>query len=337
MPLIVSVAGLACYFAVAKLFLSASPEAVLSWVARVSPPLMVLAIAVRALVVPLEATIFLLSARSVGGRISYGSAYRGICASLAMEYVVPFGGLTEVYKVFFLSRQGLTLNEATVAMFVHRIAMSSSLLVMCVVTVLLVPMPHWLRALFLLTSLGLVASNVVGTAVLRRERFGRALGSLAKRIVDRVVSRFVPLPPSMYSVFEFRSVDLRLLPLLAAFAIACCEHLLIALSGLVICVGMGLSFSLPQALLVFDVIQSILWLLPAVTPGSVGVLEVIQLGALKALGSGSWCAAVPILYRIVILCSMLPQLMPMLVTDVRTFLQNLEEMPRAAPSTSATL
>jgi len=328
--------GLASYFAIAHVFLSVPPSDVATWLSRTSATLLALAVGVRALVVPIEATIFMLSAKSVGKRLGFGRAYRGICASLAMEYVVPFGGLTEIYKVFFLSRHGLTLNEATVAMFIHRTAMSTSLLVMCLTTIVWISMPQWMRLLFLATSLGLVGSNIAAATVLQRERFGRALGSFARKALDRLVAKLVPLPPTIYRVFEFRSVDVSIAPALGAFAIACCEHLSIALSGFLICLGMGLSLSFVQALLVFDVIQSILWLLPAVTPGSVGVLEMLQLGTLRALGGGSWSVALPILYRIVILCSMLPQLMPMLVTDVRAFLESVEKGSTAPRGTSAT-
>ncbi len=331
-PVVVAIAGLATYFAVAKVLFSAGASSIASWLAKASPLTLAAAIAIRAATVPLEACVFSLSAASVKHHLRFSSSYRGICASLAMEYVLPFGGLTEVYKVFFYTRCGFTLNEAVAAMFVHRLAMSSSLLAMSIAVCMGIDLEPWIKGLILGTSTALAVTNVAGIAIAQVRKIGSALGKWAESLVDRFVSRLIALPPGYDSVFEFREVSLRMSSVLAAFSIACLEHLAIAFSGYLTVLSLGIEMNFVQALFVFDVIQSVLWLLPAVTPGSIGVLETVQLAALKAISLGPSVAAAPLLYRIVILCSMLPQLMPMLVTDVASFLKEFEK-PRVSLGT----
>ncbi len=303
---------------------SASAQLIASWIAKASLPLLALAIAVRASTAPLEALVFLSSAASVRSPLSFKSAYRGICASLAMEYVLPFGGLTEVYKVFFYTRCGFSLNEAVAAMFVHRLAMSTSLLAMAIAVALLISIEPWIRILIVATSIALAISNVAGIVIAHSPRSGSALGRWAEKLVSRVAPSYLRGLPELNRVFEFKRIGLRARWILAAFAAACVEHLAIAGAGYLASLSLGVDMGFATALLVFDVIQSILWLLPAVTPGSVGVLETVQLAAIKAVGLGGAAAAIPLLYRIVILCSMLPQLMPMLATDVASFLKGVE-------------
>jgi len=324
LPVIVAVAGLATYFAVAKVLFSASVGSIASWLCRASVPLLLAAIATRASTAPLEALVFTSSAASVKKPLRFPLSYRGICASLAMEYVLPFGGLTEVYKVFFYTRCGFSLNEAVAAMFVHRLALSLSLLVMAFVVSSSVELEAWLRLAVLATSIALAASNVAGIAIAYFRRSGAALGTWAEKIVSRLVPKSIASYVDSSQVFEFRQIDVRLGWVAAAFAVACVEHLAIALAGYLTALSLGIDLGFVKALLVFDVIQSILWLLPAVTPGSIGVLETVQLATLKAIGMSGAAAAIPLLYRIVILCSMLPQLMPMLVTDVMSFVKSME-------------
>ena len=334
LPLVlISVVGLATYFTLAKELFSFGLGNIFSTLSRAAAPLLVAAIAVRASTAFLEGLVFASSSRAVGQGLRVPDAYRGICAALAMEYVLPVGGLTELYKVFFCIRRGYKLHEAVQIMFVHRTSVCSGLALMTFIALSLLPMNSWLK-LAIYGSIGaLMATNILGISMFRSRGIVSRVGGLAKKVYERFLRSVVPV--DIDSLTSFRPNPLRMRFVVLAFTIATVEHLAIAFSGFLASMSIGVALSFIQSILVFDVIQSILWLLPAITPGSVGVLETFQLLALKGIGMSGAAAAIPLAYRIVVMASMMPQLIPMFIKDVSEFLKTVEAKKSLGTSTAS--
>jgi len=326
LPLIlVSVVGLTTYFTLAKELFSFGLSNIVDVLCHASPALLIAAIAVRASSALLEGLVFASSSRAVGHGLSLRDSYRGICAALAMEYVLPVGGLTELYKVFFCIRRGYKLHEAVQIMFVHRTSICTGLAVMTIVALSLVHAHPWLELMLYGSIAALITTNIVGITMF--------IGSLAKSVYRRFLQSVVPV--DIDSLTAFRPNPLRVRFVALALAIALIEHFAIAVSGYLTSRSLGIGLDYVQSILVFDVVQSTLWLLPAITPGSLGVLETFQLLALKGIGMGGAAAAIPLAYRIVVMVSMMPQLIPHFIKDVSEFMKTIESRKSLGTSTAS--
>ncbi len=303
------VAGLALYFALARALFSLSLGELAASFQKMDLVLFALAILARGATPLLEAIQLYFSVMALGRRVSFRGVFRGMLASLATEYVLPIGGLVEVYKLFYLVRNSLSLNEASQIVFLHRFVLSLSMLAELLVVML--AMSVGLQLLIPLSTivLILVGTNILGFIAFRISRVAEKLSRFLQRV------RYLQ---QRYSyLFAFRAERVSLLPLVAALFFAMVERIAIGLSGYLTCLAMGVDMDFIEALLLFDMIQIVLWLVPMVTPGGLGMFETVQLVAIRSLGIEVTAASVlPLAYRLVTVVALLPQLLPAFVIDV---------------------
>ncbi len=303
------VVGLAIYFALARALFSLSLDELVASFQEMNPVLCVLAILVRGATPLLEAVQLYFSIMALGKRVRFRGAIRGMLASLATEYVFPIGGLVEVYKLFYLVRNSLSLNEASQTVFLHRFVLSLSMLAeflvimsaMSVELQLLVPLS---TIMLILTSV-----NILGFIAFRIPRVAEKL--------NRFLQRVKYLQQRYSYLFAFRAERISLLPLVAALFSAVVERFMMGLSGYLTCLAMGVDTNFIEALFLFDMIQAVMWLVPIVTPGGLGMFETLQLVAIRSLGIEATAASVlPLAYRLVTVVALLPQLLPAFAIDV---------------------
>ncbi len=302
------VAGLGLYFALARALFSLSLSELATSFQRMDLELFALAILVRGTTPLLEAIQLYFSVMALGRRVSFRGVFRGMSASLATEYVLPIGGLVEIYKAFYLVRNSLSLNEASQIVFLHRFVLSLSMLAELLIVVLAMSVGLQLLIPLSIIILILVGTNILGFIAFRIPRVAEKLSRFLQRI--RYLQRYS-------YIFVFRAGRVSLIPLAIALLFAIVERLAIGFSGYLTCLAMGLSISFIEALLLFDMIQTVLWLVPIVTPGGLGMFETIQLVAIKSLGIEVAAASVlPLAYRLVTVIALLPQLLPAFAIDV---------------------
>lgn len=201
-------------------------------------------------------------------------------AAISTELLVPIGGVTEVAKILML-RQILSMPQDVIipALLTHRLILTvvTALITMSAISVIRAPLD---LTILLSTSIaGLLIINVVLLLI--------PSSNIFERIANRISSKFnLQLNdfPNKYRSSVRKLFTSGKTLLLISTLIILLEKLSNTLYG--ICLGMLVSTNIDfiTSLIVFDSIYMIIWLLPLVTPGNIGVFEAVQIILLKSLG-----------------------------------------------------
>ncbi|MDW8011251.1 MAG: lysylphosphatidylglycerol synthase domain-containing protein, partial [Sulfolobales archaeon] len=273
----------------------------LSYASEVPAHLLALSLAARSLGPLLHSAQFYVVVRSHGYDLGFRRVLLGMYSALALEYVVPVGGATEVGKVAFLAHEGVPLSSAVKITFLHRLAHSVFVAVELALLALLARKIDGLF-LWLLTATAVVnALNLAAVASTRFPRFSKPLLKYASKLGYREVE---PADIGIPARKTFSTI-------LLAIGL---EKAASVVSGYLILSHLDRSASLVHSLIIFDILLVTFWLLPVVTPAGVGQVEVAQLLASASLDlNASSALSAIILYRLVTTASTIPQLIPALI------------------------
>ncbi|RLG78820.1 MAG: hypothetical protein DRO10_02020 [Thermoprotei archaeon] len=215
-------------------------------------------------------------------------------ASLFIEFVVPIGGATELAKFYLITKFKITDREGAFAsIMMHRLIGSTSLLITTVISLVVVNAPFTLYLGLGLPALILVIANVTLLLLPKYHRI--------ERLIQRILNRFGKSVSGLARNYNFKLAQFsKSLPFIGlAVGLTFLERFLNAFYGIDIGNITGMHLSLPASILAFDSLYAIIWMLPAITPGGVGIFEFIQTSLLLALGIGvDEAATMSILSRI---------------------------------------
>ncbi len=314
-----AVVGLATFLAIARFILGADLGRVVEVLKNIAVLPFAIAILVRLSTPLLHVMGMYFATLCIGRALRFRDMFVGITAALAMEYVAPVGGVTEVYKVFYLTRRGLTLNEASLSVFLHRVALSLSIATVFGIACIVSYVPSYVATILWIAIAALAFGNVVGLTFFCYRKTSSFVSRIASWIVAKMKIEAV-LNPMNLSRFEKPRFRSKYLLLLAASTLL--ERFTVAFSGYMLARSLGISIDILEAVVLFDAINTVVWLLPAMTPGFVGMLETVQSIAFTAYGiEPSLATSLAILNRIAILVAVVPQLLPFLAKDVREVLE----------------
>lgn len=298
-----AVLGFAMFLAVSRYILSVDFSTSLKILSDLPLWLVVLALALRATAPLIHSTQFYVVLHSSGVLMSFRKTLLGVYASLALEYALPVGGATEVGRVLFLVRGGVDPSIAIQVTFLHRLVHSIFALAVLAVIVALTTRFDILT-IWLLVAVCLV--NTLNLGIMLSARSIR-LGRLLDRVLRKLGTSSTYLLPERIEVLARRR-------LLLALLLVGLEKLTSVLAGYMLMAYLSPGTGFLEVLVVFDLVLTIFWLLPIVTPAGLGQVELVQLLASTYMGVGRDPAfSAILLYRLITLAAVLPQLIPALL------------------------
>ncbi len=279
LPILVAVAiGLVAYTTLVAVVFKGDLSLFLRIISRASPRAVVTGYALALVVPVIHGSTWYLLLR-VFREVSKLKVLAAVFVAIFSEYIAPIGGITEFVKIFIAVKLlNFRLEEAIASVLMHRLVLSASICAVTLASLVAINSSPILYASLLLPSLGLLALNV-GILVLPSSKwFEGFLTNISRRFkVD------VSVVSAEYrkAVTKFRNS----LPyLIGAVLLTVTERFVNGLYGMVVGSMLGLNITLPQSILAFDSLRAIVWLLPLITPGSLGVYEFIQTTLLSLIG-----------------------------------------------------
>ncbi len=201
-------------------------------------------------------------------------------AAVSTELLVPIGGVTEVAKVLLL-RQILSMPQDVIipALLTHRLILTVVTAVISMIAIYVIKASLDLTILLSTSITGLLIMNIALLLIPSSKIFER----ITNRISSKFNLRFNDFPSKYRASVKKLFTSGKVLLMISTLMILL-EKLSNTLYG--ICLGMLVSTNIEfvKSLIVFDSIYMIIWLLPLVTPGNIGVLEAVQIILLKSLG-----------------------------------------------------
>lgn len=256
-------------------------------------------------------------------RINYkGTSFTKVLASVltavVIEFLVPIGGAAEVVKMLLVTQlNSIPSDVALASLMMHRQILIIVTLIATTTAIYYKNIAFGASIMLLLPAVGLLTINTVLLLAPTYRRFD----VLINRLVSGKLPRFINQANTSPNNFSGRYrevlkmlVNLRKPELLAAVLITVLEKLSNSVYGTYVGALATLSLDLPSSLIAFDSIYTIVWLLPIITPGNLGIFEAIQTVLLKALGiTPKLAAATALANRVVMVLSAYP-LIPLLAT-----------------------
>ncbi|MEM0014042.1 MAG: lysylphosphatidylglycerol synthase transmembrane domain-containing protein [Zestosphaera sp.] len=245
-----------------------------------------LALTSRMASVTLHALTFYVLVKMFGG-IALSDVLKITYISIFTELIVPIGGITEVTKFALLNRYtSLASSRTILGIASHRVVTTLTMTFFMVVALvgLHVSLP---RAMILVMPA--VALLIINVALLALPR-SRKLESLVNRVLRTSGKRGELRFHEEYNN-EFLKLATRHDLILLATSLSILERLANVLHGYSLSLLIGVSLNVWQLVLGFDSIYMIMWLLPVVTPGNVGIYELTQTGVLTLVGTDRGVAA----------------------------------------------
>lgn len=191
--------------------------------------------------------------------------------SIFVEFIAPVGGITEVAKVYFLKEFGITsVEEAYAAVAMHRILLTASVTTAASLSLYVLHAPTLMWVVLIAPALGLLATNTAILLAPTSPKIEYFLSRLSRRFghdVQGFSSRYREAFTRLLSAKKY---------LVLALVMAFGERLSNAVFGVAVAGAIGLSIPVWEAVIIFDSLQAIIWLLPAITPGGVGIYELLQ-------------------------------------------------------------
>ncbi len=200
-------------------------------------------------------------------------------AAIFVEFIVPIGGATEIAKLFLiLKMKVLNREEGVASILIHRILISAAILITTLASLILIWAPPALF-IFLGIPAGILCAMNAGVYVLPKSK-------RVERLAHRILSRFGVSVEGFAESYKrcLAKVKKNWKFLMPAVLFAFGERFSNAVFGIGVGGVAGVHLTLPQAFLTFDSLYTILWLLPAITPGGIGIYEFIQTLLLSYIG-----------------------------------------------------
>lgn len=223
--------------------------------------------------------------------------------SVFTELIIPIGGVTEVVKFALLTRNSLlSASKTLLGIASHRLitTLTMSAFLLLSIIELHIPISHIL--ILVIPAAALVIINLSLFIVPR----SKALESLVNKIYSKI-GRSPSIRIHKEYIEDFSSLARRYDLVLLATLFSILERIANVAHGYVLALLVGLKPSFWQLVIGFDSIYMIIWLLPIVTPGNIGIYELTQTGVLSLVGIGKGAAAIlSILTRVFIMLGEYP-------------------------------
>ena len=286
-------------FIIVYVYTNGKPGVIIEVLGRAYIPLIVLAISIRALTPIVHGLSWFLANYICKVKISVRDVIEITLASLFAEYLIPIGGATEVAKATFLSlKTGVGLDLAATTIALHRLSTSLAMFTVTFVSILsllAIGALHWTLSVVALISLGMVLLNAILFLIIRYKKFRTFLQRLSIKL--RLISST--------SYTELPSLSLR--EFLLMFSLSLIERFSVIIAALLVSKALGLELPFPLIVIIFDSIRVIVWLLPLITPGCIGIIDLLQVSILKTLNiSESYMAVLVLAVTSITLISNLP-------------------------------
>lgn len=219
------------------------------------------------------------------------------------EILVPIGGITEIAKVLLVSQfLALSPDVALSALLIHRILLTlvTALLMVVVINIIRSPLDILLTIIIPITVLLIL--NVVVLLVPSSRMFGRMLDKLTTRFNISVHDFPNKYKESLRKLFSMGKLALILTSLTILL-----EKIANGVYGIYLCRLMSHNIDFFTSLVVFDFLYIVIWLLPVVTPGNLGVFEVLQVMIFKLLSTSLKLATlIALMNRVITLITEIP-------------------------------
>ena len=208
--------------------------------------------------------------------------------SLYAEYLVPIGGVTEVIKVGLTSMTyGGNLANAVFSVALHRVVNSLALASLAIFAITYVGIGNFVGLVITLLALSMVGMNLTIFLALRSRSVAKRLGKLTKRFF-RIEYTVEGLKLPNYSIVA------------SALALSFVEHTLTACSSYLMAKALSIEIGFWEVVIVFNSLYAVVWFLPVMTPGFIGLLDWIQIEVLNFLGLTKSIATTLVIYNTVI-------------------------------------
>lgn len=205
--------------------------------------------------------------------------------SLNAEYLIPIGGATELVKIGLISSiYKIDIGTVAFSVATHRIGNSLALALITFIAI---------TYLGLINYLGLIISALILLITLMNLTILLALK--AKRTIKYLVSLSRKLLKIDYEVKGLQYIPAKIF--LAVLFLSLMEHLIVSISSFMVINALGLSISFWKVVIVFNSLYSIIWVLPVLTPGFIGILDWFQILVLKALAIHKGLATTVVIYN----------------------------------------
>lgn len=223
--------------------------------------------------------------------------------SVFTELLVPLGGVTEVVKFALLTRNSsLSASKALLSITSHRLVTTLTMSALLLLSIIGLHIPISQTLILLLPAIALVVINFSLFVVPR----SKALESLINKFY-RKVGRNPSVRIQEEYTSSFSSLAKHYNFVLIATVLSILERIANVAHGYALALLVGLKPNFWQLVIGFDSIYMIIWLLPIVTPGNIGIYELTQTGVLSLVGISKGIAALlSVLTRVFILLGEYP-------------------------------
>jgi len=261
-----------------------------------------LALLTRISSVTFHALTFFILLRAVE-RVRLSEVVKVTYVSVFAELIVPLGGVTEVVKFALLTRNpSMSASKTLLGITSHRLITTLTMLAFLLLSVVGLHMSVS-RALVLIVP---AAALILINSLLFLMPRSKALESLVNKLY-RKLGKDTSIRLREEYVVDFTSLTKRYNYVLLATLLSVLERLSNVAHGYALALLVGLKLSLWQLIIGFDTIYMIIWLLPIVTPGNVGIYELTQTGILSLVGvSKGMAALLSVLTRVFIMLGEYP-------------------------------
>ncbi|MEO3993958.1 MAG: lysylphosphatidylglycerol synthase transmembrane domain-containing protein [Desulfurococcaceae archaeon TW002] len=261
-----------------------------------------LALLTRIFSVTLHALTFFILLRAVE-KVKLLDVIKVTYVSVFSELIVPVGGVTEVVKFTLLTKKSsVSASKTFLGITSHRLVTTLTMLTFLLLSIIWLHIPISSVLILILPAIALILINLSLFIVPR----SKTLESLVNKFY-RKIGKNVSVRIHEEYTNDFSSLVKRYDLVLIAILLSILERITNAAHGYVLALLVGLKLSFWQLVVGFDSIYMIMWLLPIVTPGNIGIYELTQTGVLNLVGiSRSFAALLSILTRVFIMLGEYP-------------------------------
>ncbi|MEM1604232.1 MAG: lysylphosphatidylglycerol synthase transmembrane domain-containing protein [Zestosphaera sp.] len=245
-----------------------------------------LALLTRISSVTLHALTFFVLLRAVE-RVKLSDVIKVTYVSVFAELVVPVGGVTEVVKFALLTKNSsVSVSKTLLGITSHRLVTTLTMLAFLSLSIVGLHVPISRALVLILPATALILINLSLFLVPR----SKSLESLVNKFYRRI-GKNPNIKIHEEYLSDFSSLVKRYNFVLGATILSMLERVANAAHGYALALLVGLKPSFWQLVIGFDSIYMIIWLLPIVTPGNIGVYELTQTGVLSLVGISRGIAA----------------------------------------------
>lgn len=261
-----------------------------------------LAMLTRISSVTLHAFTFFMLLRAVE-RVRLSDVIKVTYVSVFAELIVPIGGVTEVVKFALLTRSlSVSTSKTLLGIASHRFVTTATMLAFLSLSIVGLNMLTSSALILILPAATLILINLSLFLVPR----SKTLESLANKLYRRI-GKNPDIKIREEYVSNFSNLFKRRNFVLIAALISVLERIANVAHGYALALLVGLKPSFWQLVIGFDSIYMIIWLLPIITPGNIGIYELTQTGVLSLLGiSRGTAALLSVLTRVFIVLGEYP-------------------------------